>query len=230
MSFGLRLFITGLPLCVILAGVLSLLFIINQPGRFPLRVIELQNDLKWMPPESITEVIAPHLGKGFFGVDVATIQKQVNHLPWVFSCDVHRVWPDKILVSITEQSPLARFGENGVLSTTATIFYPELTTLPPGYPLFKGPSTAATEMLKQYLDFLEMLSPLALSIAELHLSDDGVYKVMLDNGIAIILGKTAQNERLGRFVLVYPSQLKNETKRIAYLDLRYTNGMAVGWK
>jgi len=235
MSFSLRLLIAMLPLGLAIGGIVSLLFIIKQPGRFPLRVIEIQSELKWMSSEAITQILSPDLEQGFFGIDVEAIQKKVNHLPWVSNSTVQRVWPDRISVTLTEQNPLARFGEKGVLSTEGKIFYPELrgselNILPAGYPWFTGPEKMATEMLKQYLDFLEMLSPLGLSIAELHLSEEGSYKIVLDNGIAIILGKAAINERMGRFILVYPNQLKKEIQRIAYLDLRYTNGVAIGWK
>lgn len=231
MSLSFRLFISLLPLCLAVAGLLYLLFIIKQPERFPLHTIEIQNELKWMPAEAISQVVLPYLDKGFFAVDVEAIQKKVTELPWILNSHVQRVWPDKISVSITEQSPLARFAETGVLSTEGNIFFPETqTNLPLGLPWFQGPQRAAKEMLKQYLDFLEMLSPLGLSISELHLSEDGAYQVVLDNGLSILLGKTALNERMGRFILVYPGQLKQETSRIAYLDLRYTNGMAVGWK
>jgi cell division protein FtsQ len=231
MSIGLRLLATILPLGIIVGGILGFLDVVKQPGRFPLRFIEIQNELKWMPPEAISQVVSPYLQQGFFGIDVEAIQKQVNDLPWVSKSHVQRVWPDRISIALTEQNPLARFGETGVLSTEGKIFYPEiLSVLPPGCPWFKGPEKAAMEMLKQYLDFLEMLSPLGLSISELSLSNEGAYRIMLDNGIAIILGKAALNERMGRFILMYPSQLKKETQRIAYLDLRYTNGMAIGWK
>lgn len=230
MSLVSRLVFTVLPLGLGLGAVLSLLILVKDPGRFPLRIIEIQNELKWMPSEVISQMVSSYLEQGFFGVDVEAIQSQVNSLPWIASSEVQRVWPDKISIRLTEQSPLARFGEKGILSTEGKVFYPESFSLPSGYPWFRGPEKAAIEMLKEYLDFLEMLSPLGLSIAELNLSEEGVYKVQLDNGIAIILGKTALAERLSRFILVYPSQLKSETARIAYLDLRYTNGMAIGWK
>lgn len=230
MSLSLRMLLALLPIGIILGGIVSLMLMIKQPGRFPLRIIEIQNELKWTATEAITQVVSPYLEQGFFGIDVEAIQKEVNNLPWVSSSQIQRVWPDKISLALTEKNPLARFGETGVLSTEAKIFYPDLSILPAGYPWFRGPEKAAVEMLKQYLDFLEMLSPLGLSITELNFSEDGAYKIMLDNGIAIILGKAALNERMGRFVLVYPNQLKKEIQRIAYLDLRYPNGIAIGWK
>ncbi len=230
MSFGFRSIIMVLPLGLALGGILCVLLIVKQPGRFPLRIIEIQNELKWLKPEAISQVVSPNLEQGFFGIDVEAVQKQINQLPWVANSDVQRVWSDKLFITITEQNPLARWGDAAILSTEGKIFYPESIDLPMGSPWFKGPEKAAVEMLKQYLDFLEMLSPLGLSIAELNLSDEGSYKILLDNGIAIILGKTALNERLSRFILVYPNQLKKEIERIAYLDLRYTNGMAIGWK
>jgi cell division protein FtsQ len=53
---------------------------------------------------------------------------------------------------------------------------------------------------------------------------------MLDNGIALILGRTALVERLNRFVLAYELNLKEHIEQIVYIDCRYTNGLAIGYK
>lgn len=207
----------------------------QQPGRFPLRVIEIQDALKWTPLETIQQVVSEQASQGFFGLEVEALQAKLNLLPWIISASVQRIWPDRLLISLKEQTPLARFNEQGILSTEGQIFYPDLTNISVKLPQFKGPvelkpEVYAKEMLNQYLTLLELLSPLGLGIAELQLSAEGGWRVMLDNGIAIILGKSALNERLGRFALVYANQLQNEIHKVAYLDLRYTNGLAIGWK
>ena len=46
----------------------------------------------------------------------------------------------------------------------------------------------------------------------------------------IRLGRRDIDERLYRFFDVVAPALANELKRVAYVDLRYTNGFAVGWR
>jgi len=212
---------------------MSLVFWARQPEHFPLRAVEIQHELKWTPKESISEVVSKYMSGGFFGLNVEAVQQGLATLPWTASVSVKRVWPDRISVSITEQTPLARFGDHGIISTEGRVFYPDLESLfklPKGLPVFNGPERYAKEMLHYYFELLEMLGPLGLTISELSFSPECSLKIRLDNGIAIIIGKSAIAARMARFVMVYPNQLQKEVKRIGYLDLRYTNGLAIGWK
>jgi cell division protein FtsQ len=229
MSLWVRMVSIILPMGILLGGAMGVFWSL-QPHRFPLRVIEIRDQLKWTSSQAITQVASPYMDRGFFGLDVEALQKALNNLPWMSSVSVRRVWPDRIILSTEEKTPLARFGEEGVLSTEGRIFYPDLQSLPDRLPQFMGPSDRAKEMVQQYFSILEMLSPLGLSVSELNLSPEGSWRMVLDNGIAIILGKAALNERMGRFVWIYPNQLQMQIHKIAYLDLRYTNGVAIGWK
>jgi cell division septal protein FtsQ len=46
----------------------------------------------------------------------------------------------------------------------------------------------------------------------------------------VILGTHEKKQRLYRFVKAYNQSLKKDQASIAYVDMRYTTGMAVGWK
>lgn len=229
MSLWMRIVSTILPLGIVLGGTIGVFWSL-QPQRFPLRVIEIREPLKWTSNQSITEVASSFMDRGFFRLDVSALQKALSDLPWIASVSVQRVWPDRIILAAQEQIPLARFEEEGVLSTEGRVFYPDRESVPSRLPYFRGPIDRAKEMVQQYFNILEMLSPLGLGISELNLSPEGSWQMVLDNGMTVILGKAALNERMGRFVWVYPNQLQAETHKIAYLDLRYTNGMAIGWK
>ncbi len=235
-----RVLFTLLPIAIVIGGVFLLVAWSQHPGQFPLRVIEINSELKKVDPVDVTSIVSPFIEKGFFNFDVEAVQKELSNLPWVEQVTVTKLWPDKVQVSIKEQIAQALFGDNGVLSTNARIFYPKINTIPSGssLPHFFGPAERVRDMLAQYFVLLENVAPLGFSISELHLSADGSYSARLHNGIMIILGKTALNEKMARLVLAYQkiedyqkSQI-NQSKKAAidYLDLRYTNGMAIGWK
>lgn len=230
MSIWYRMLSVILPLSILTGGAILLVTLSKDPARFPLHAIEIRGDVKHLNTTELQRVVSEHMKQGFFWLNVNAVQKSIAALPWVAFAEVQRVWPDRIRVSVTEQVPQGIWNEVGILSTEGTIFYPELSSLPATLPHFNGPEARGSEMLQQYFAFLEMLSPLGLSVSELNISPDGTWKISLDNGIAIILGKAALNERLGRFVLVYPSSLMGQKSQITYLDLRYTNGFAIGWK
>lgn len=230
MSIWNRLLSFILPLGMLTAGVSAMVVLSKDPVRFPLHTIEVQGNLKYLETAGIQKVVSHHMQRGFFWLNVNAVQNSISELPWVARAEVQRVWPDRLRVFVTEQVPQAVWNEVGILSTEGAIFYPELSSLPERLPHFNGPDVRSQEMLKQYFAFLEMLGPLGLSVSEMNISPDGSLRISLDNGIAIILGKAAVNERMGRFVLAYPGNLQAQSHKIAYLDLRYTNGVAVGWK
>lgn len=217
---------------VIMAGTAFAAFIwLQDPNYFPIKTVEIRDELKHIREPEIAAAIAPYIDKGFFGLDVGGVQKNVLDLPWVASASVKRVWPDKLSILIQEEIPQARFGENGILNTEGKVFYPEEASVSlNGLPQFNGPVDRAKEMLEQYHRILEALGPIGLSIAELELAPNGVLRVGLGNGIAIVLGKAEHHERLARFVLAYQSTLQDLLPKIAYVDLQYTNGIAIGWK
>lgn len=215
---------------LLVGGVLVIVAGASFTKRFPLRAIEIHGNLKYLSAEEIQEVVTHFMKYGFFWLDVNAVQKNISSLPWVSEAWVQRVWPDQIKVNIKEKVPQAIWNETGILSTEAVIFYPDLSQLPEKYPRFNGPESKASDMQKQYFVFLEALTPLGLSLSELDVTMDGTWKIRLDNGIDIILGKSAINERLYRFVETYPKNLQSLEEKIAYLDLRYTNGLAIGWR
>jgi cell division protein FtsQ len=230
MSTWTRILSVLLPVGLILGTIFWLVLLSRQPERFPLREIDIRDELKQVSREEITNSVANHMKEGFFWLDVGAVQKNLKEIPWVSEAFVKRVWPDKIAISIKEKMAVARWGEKGLLSAEGAIFYPELIEVSQKLPQFIGPEERALEMNKQYLNFLERLSAIGLSIKTIELTETGIWKIRLDNAIAIILGKADLEERLSRFVLVYQNNLKAEQEKISYIDLRYTNGMAIGWK
>jgi cell division protein FtsQ len=219
-----------LPLVLLGSGLGGLIIWSKEPDRFPLKALDVQGELKSISEQDIKSLVLPFLPEGFFWVNVQAIQQHVKELPWVETADVRRVWPDRISVQVKEKIAQARWGEKGVLSTEGDVFYPKALTIPSALPRFDGPDKQAKEVLQQYFTLLELLGPLGLRIQGLVLSPEGSWQAVLDNGITLVLGKTALSERTHRFVLAYQSRLQPESGRIAYVDLRYTNGFAIGWK
>lgn len=218
------------PIVTIAAGVSGLVVWSRQSDRFPLRTVEVQLDLKKIRGSEITSTVTPFLPAGFFGINVRSVQENVQRLPWAQSVEVKRVWPDRLLILVQEKRAQARWGKNGLLSTEGAIFYPELDSIPDNLPQFIGPADRSKEMVQQYLTLLEMLAPIGLTVKQLTVSDEGSWRMVLDNGLTIIIGKAGVHERIARFVLAYPENLQSQVQQLEYVDLRYTSGFAVGWK
>ncbi len=230
MSAWVRVISLSLPLMIVAGGLGGLVIWSKEPQRFPLKDVAVEGELKSLSEQDIKALVLPFLSKGFFWVDVEDVQESVRELPWIEGLEVRRVWPDRLSVHVREKVAQARWGTTGVLSTAGDIFYPEASTIPEALPYFEGPDKQAREVLRQYFALLELLGPLGLRVQSLSVSKEGSWQAALDNGIKVILGKTALNERMHRFALAYQSQLQKQSTQIAYVDLRYPNGLAVGWK
>ena len=175
-------------------------------------------------------MVSPFLSKGFFWLNVQNVQDSLGNLPWIQSVEVRRVWPDRLLIILEERTAQATWGENGVLSTEGVIFYPDVSSIPSKLPRFQGPDDRVKDILQQYFTLLEVLGPVGLTIQALDISKEGSWRMVLDNGMSVVIGKAAFSERMARFILAYPGKLQGKSQQIAYIDLRYTNGFAIGWK
>jgi cell division protein FtsQ len=69
-----------------------------------------------------------------------------------------------------------------------------------------------------------------MSLASLRLDARRAVEIVLGSGQVIKLGNRDLDARLDRLFTVAAPTLADELPRVDYIDLRYTNGFAVGWQ
>jgi cell division protein FtsQ len=94
-------------------------------------------------------------------------------------------------------------------------------------PSFIGPDGAAAEVTQHYAQFNQQLAALDLRVTQLALSPRHAWQLRLSNGTVLELGREDMQQRLARFVAVYPYSLAAIQSKVKYVDLRYRNGFAV---
>ena len=216
----------GVVLAVILVGP-RLLSTWVKPGDFPIRKVKVDGDFRFLAPDQIETLVSAAVQGGFFEVDVQKIRTRILQEPWVLDATVVRAWPDAIRVSIREQRPVARWGQESLLSAQYRVFKPRNKRLPEGLAVLQGPPGSEPEVWSTYQQVQAALEPLALKVAELELSERRAWRVTLADGATLVLGRHFVGERLERFARAWPSALEPNWARVASLDLRYTNGFAV---
>ena len=77
---------------------------------------------------------------------------------------------------------------------------------------------------------IDYLQPLQLGVEALELDPRRAWRVKLDNGLTVDVGRNHPANRIARFVRVYPSILAGGNGRVESVDLRYSNGFAVRWQ
>lgn len=212
-----------------LAGYATLWFL--DPVNFPLTAVKLVGDKKHLTQQSLYQIIIPEMKAGFFQLRVARIRGKLLSVPWIKQVDVRKMWPNQLVIRFEEHTPAAFWGDKALLSDQGVLFAPEsIPTDLPVLPALQGPDGRVSHVWQQYLEMEKLLAPLELHITHLMLAPRGAWQLRLSNGTTILLGTHDILTRLNRFTRVYRKHFEEKQSQMAYVDLRYTSGMAVGWK
>jgi cell division protein FtsQ len=69
-----------------------------------------------------------------------------------------------------------------------------------------------------------------MRLAALDLDARGAWQLELANGVSVRLGRRQVDERLDRFIQTALPVVGGRASEISYIDMRYSNGFAIGWK
>lgn len=198
--------------------------------RWPVTRLTVQAEFKHVQAEQVRAAVLPHLGHGFFALDLDTVQKAVAALPWVESVEASKRWPDTLLLRIYERQPFARWNDSQLISRQGQVFSVPPAQIPSGLPSLRGPDDHLAEVVSFYADARKAFADTHLQITGVTLTDRGSWSLVTADGAQIVLGDRDQaGKRLRRFLDVYPKVMAGHTTGFAYADLRYTNGFAVRW-
>ena len=204
-----------------------------DPHRFPLSVVEVKGDFRYLDRARLQRSIAPHTEGGFFTVDVAAICAAAEQLPWVYQAKVQRVWPNSLRLQIQEQQPIARWGGQGFLNRFGESFVPEEPVVAAGLPALPGlagPAGQETRVLEQYKQASALLAPLGMKISRLELDDRRAWHLQLASGVQLEMGRVKVWQRLKRLVHAYAAVFDGRMDEVQHIDLRYSNGFSVYWR
>ena len=221
-AWCLAIALVALPI----VGVLRGWFAANS---WPVTQLTVQAEFKHVGAEQIRAAVQPRLGKGFFALDLDTLQKAVAALPWVESVEARKRWPDTLLLRIYERQPFAQWNDKQLISRQGLVFSApgaDVSTLPS----LHGPDPRLAEVVSFYADAQKAFNGARLRIAGVALTDRGSWSVSTVGGAQIVIGDRDQaGRRLRRFLDVYPQLVVGHGDGFVYVDLRYTNGFAVRW-
>ncbi len=215
------LFVVGLGLAMLLwfAGIA----LIHLP-MFRLRTVQVSG----APHVSLAQVqwvIQRGVHGNLFTVDLSAVQAAFAKLPWVRSVDVRRRWPDALAVTLVEHQAVARWNEDGLVDRQGDVFYAASAQ---SLPQLAGPDGSSVEVMQMWQGVAKTLAPIARSPVKVSMSARGSWRVILDNGVEIALGRDDQVlSRLARWVSVYPAMLAQLNAPLVRVDLRYPQGFAV---
>jgi cell division protein FtsQ len=211
-----------------LAAVLSLyglLMAVIQLPIFPLREVELTGRIARTTHDQVHAIVAEQLKGNFFTLDLDAARAAFQKLPWVRRATLRRHWPDRLEVDIEEHVVLARWRDSGLINTYGEVFEAATSEI---LPVFIAPEGTAAEVAQRYEAFRTSLEPLGKRPVQVLVSARRAWELRLSDGEVLELGRSQMEERLQRFVRAYGRTLAHLPNRPYRIDLRYSNGFAVG--
>jgi cell division protein FtsQ len=205
-------------------------FSLKQNQNFPIKHVQVITTTTHIDQKVLRDTISAYVNHGFFGLDAFALSKDLMHVPWVHAVTIQRFWPDKVIVTVEEQTAVAVWNDSALLNSAGEIFTPDKSTFPDGLPQLSGADRDVAMIWQNYVAVNQILQPLKISISELDVDKRQAWHLTLSNGMSVFLGQQNIVERMNFFVKTYPKLINADNQIADVVDLRYQNGLAVKWR
>ena len=200
--------------------------------RTSIRAYALTNKTQFTTNADIRETLAkePAL-KGYFAQDIQEVKDKLLTISWIKDVVVRKVYPDRLSISLIEYQPVAIWNNIQYLSAQGDVF-----SLPverfdkTGLPVLFGPDKESKIVLSAWDHIQADLKARNLSLKSLSMDNRGSWAITLSNNVELRLGRGEWTPKIDRFVTIFPKINVPEGQQLAYVDLRYEHGAAVGFR
>jgi cell division protein FtsQ len=173
----------------------------------------------------------------FFTVNLESVRRAFETVPWVRRAQVRREWPNRLVVTIEEQQVLGAWDDGRFVNTFGELFTAnsaEAEEDDKALPDLAGPEGSERDVASRYLDFKSWFAKLSLVPDQVTLSPRYAWSVHFDNGtdsgLTVDLGRERDRntvpERVARLLGAW-SELTSRWPKPTLIDLRYPNGFAL---
>lgn len=195
----------------------------------PIKRVDVIGVFRRVTLMNVEQVVRVKLHGGFVRANLSEVQTAIEGMPWVDAARVQRRWPDALLVQVTEQEAIARWGDSGLVNARGELFVTNEHHIPMDLPLLAGPNGTERRVADRFFQVKAQLEAAGLTLNGLRLDDRGAWEIELNNGVILRLGRRDIEERMERFLKSGSSLVSSRSPEISYIDMRYSNGFAVGW-
>jgi len=225
----------------VLGGLMLAALLVNWMMRLPvfgLRMIQIEGDVLRNGVSTIRANAAPKLAGNFFTTDLARDKRAFESVPWVRQAIVKRVWPNRLAVRLEEHRPAAVWGGDPsgdkLVNSYGEVFEANLGDVEDdSLPTLNGPDGSSIHMLAMLNRLRPLFERLDARVDALSLSGRGSWRVELDTGADVELGRGSDDEvlvRTDRFLSTLTQVTQRYQRPLEYADLRHNDGYAVRLK
>lgn len=198
---------------------------------WPVSSVTINGQLKHLTRTELEERLTPLLAVGFLHLNLDQLQQALVAMPWVDKVSIRRIWPHKLSINLQEQQPLAIWNGNAVMNQRGELFYPvDMESARQGLAELSGPTEALQKSAELYRSLHKLATAARVTIRRLSLDERRALQLELSSGLLLKVGRSEQLARVERFFRIYRLGFEPYLERIAWIDLRYTNGLAIRWR
>lgn len=212
----------------------GLVFLIQERQHegpiFPIRYVRIEGEIENVDAERLRAVVLSTVSSGFLTVPIGDVEMAAKAYPWVDQVRVARLWPDTLVLLISEQKPVAQWGDRALINQRGERFVPDRTDSFRKLPMIVGPAGMERQLLGLLNQLNDHLRNSGLSVAHLDMSKRRACIVRLNSGMEVHFGRQDPVKSLDRFLELMPQIGAERMAAVQRIDLRYPNGFAVVWK
>ncbi len=224
-------------LAALLIAAAALAWLARQP-YFVIRSIRVEGDVQRNNVATLRANVAPRLAGNFFSLDLRGARTAFEAVPWVRRAVVRRLWPNRLVVHLEEQRPVALWDgdepTDRMVNQQGEVFEANLGDVEDeSLPTLGGPTGSSAHVLAMHRRLLPLFERMQAVPEVLKLSTRGSWRAELDTGAVLELGRGSDDEvlaRTERFVRTVAQVTGKYERPIQYADLRHADGYAVRLK
>lgn len=197
--------------------------------------IEVKGQVQHQSEVILRAHLAHRLQGTLINIDLQEVRQLVEALPWVRRAEVIRVFPNRLRLVIEEHQAVAWWGEaqaGRILNSHGEIFEAVADEQwAADWPELSGPDAYSSTVWQVYQRLNPMFQPLQRDVVRLEHDARGTWRLQLDSGARIELGRgdvAALTQRTQVFTdTVQRLAARYGQRDIETADLRYPNGYAL---
>jgi cell division protein FtsQ len=228
--------VLGMGLC--LALIMGIAQWVARLPVFSIARIVVQGDTDHNNEVTFRANAASRLQGNFFTIDLMQARSAFEAMPWVRNAVVRREFPNYLRVSLQEHSSAGFWGANSesrLINTYGEIFEANTGDAEnEDLPRLIGPEGEGRQVLEMYRSLNTLFKPVDASIEELEFTARGGWRMRLDGGAVIEIGRGTTTElmaRVKRFIGTFTNVLSVYQRagldRVESVDLRHNEGYAI---
>lgn len=213
---------------------------------FAIRAIQVEGDVTRNSVASLRANAISRLSGTFLSMNLQLTRQAFEAVPWVRTASVQRVWPSRLKVRLEEHHAAAYWEtkaegadadsdaaeDRQLVNSFGEVFQANLGDVEDdNLPVLAGPEGSSASMLRMWQQLQQLMNNRLEDRAErLDLSGRGSWKLSLERGVTIELGRGSEEEVLARFAR-YVQTVTQITSRyqtsVLSADLRHGDGYSL---